>query len=79
MQLIDKIKYCHSDIQKIDLINNYKNRNIDYNSTGYVVELFKLFNDIKNFCIVEKKYSKCILCIKETNEIIKPFTYFSGY
>ena len=74
--LLDKIKYCHSDIQKIDLINNYKNRNIDYNSTGYVVELFKLFNDIKNFCIVEKKYTKCILCNKETNEIIKPFYQF---
>ena len=74
--LLDNIKNYHDEIQKIDLINNYKNRNIDYNSTGYVVELFKLFKDIKNFCIVEKKYTKCILCNKETNEIIKPFYQF---
>ena len=38
------------------LIDNYQNNNnIDYVSSGYIVELFKIFNNIKDFCLIEKK------------------------
>lgn len=31
-----------------------KNKNIDYKSSGFIYELFKIFNINNEFCIIEK-------------------------
>ena len=41
---------------------------VDFNSSGYCAQLFRLFNNIKDFCIYESKSSECILCGKNTIE-----------
>jgi len=75
-ELLDKIKNCIYEDQILIRSNNYKYKNVNYNSTGFIIGLFKIFNNIKNFCIVEKKYIKCFLCNKESSGIVKPFYQF---
>ena len=54
----------------------YVNKNVDYNSTGYICQLFRIFNNMKKFCITEKKIDSCILCHKTYETIIKPYHHF---
>lgn len=54
------------------LIKAYKDNHfgVDLKSTGYIVELFKIFKNIDNFCIKETKTVECILCgFKENKEV----------
>ena len=57
-KLIDIIKTEKNEKKLELLINNYNNnKNIDYYSSGYVVELFRIFYNDYNFCI--KKIKLC--------------------
>ena len=46
----------------IDKMN--KNSDID-TSSGYINQLFSIFNNDDNFWLKESKYSECILCGKD--------------
>ena len=63
--LIDKIINEENDEKKAILIAQMNNDNsMDFNSSGYVAQLFSLFKNNELFCIIESKYTKCILCGK---------------
>ena len=65
--LIDNIINENDEEKKNKLIKEYKNKSkIDYDSSGYVLELFKIFNNVKEFCLIEKKIDNCVLCKKHT-------------
>ena len=54
--LLEIIKKEDNEDELEKLIDNYKmSKNIDYISSGYIVELFKIFHNDYNFCIKEKK------------------------
>ena len=55
-ELLDKIKYEKEQTIQNKLIEEFKKNNkINYYSSGYIASLFNIFNDIPNFCIIEKK------------------------
>ena len=75
--IIDKIlKEKDNNNHDILLKQLYVNKNVDYNSTGYICQLFRIFNNMKEFCIIEKKIDSCILCHKTYETIIKPYHHF---
>jgi len=58
-----------------------KNSDIDKTSSGYINQLFSIFNNNENFGLKESKSIECILCGKKTNEFIKemkPFLYINN-
>ena len=59
------------DINKYtQLLNEFNNStNIDYNSEGYICQLFKIK---KEFCLIEKKQDNCILSNKKYEKIVAP-------
>ena len=72
-EIIDKIFYETNENKKAALIKAYKSNQfgVDLNSTGYIVELFKIFKNIDNFYIKERKTVECILCgFKENKEVL---------
>ena len=79
--LIDEIiKETDEKKKQILLSNLSSDTSIDFNSSGYVAQLFKLFNNKKDFCIFESKFSECILCgkkVTEDNLENKPFIYIN--
>jgi len=76
-KLIDIIKTENNELKLEHLINNYNNNtNLDYYSSGYIVELFHLFYNDYNFCIKENKTVSCILCGKTNIEELEEYTCF---
>ena len=77
--LIDKIINEEDDEKKALLIAQMNNDNsIDFNSSGYVAQLFSLFKNNELFCIIESKNTECILCGKKITENVKdspPFIF----
>ena len=78
-KLIDEIIKEADESKKQKLIEKIANNNdIDFITSGYTVQLFRIFNNIDLFCIKESKVIKFIICGKE-EEIIpnesKPFIY----
>ena len=78
-KLIDEIIKEVDESKKQKLIKKIANNNdIDFITSGYTVQLFRIFNNIDLFCIKESKVTKSIICGKE-EEIIpnesKPFIY----
>ena len=49
---------------------------IDYYSSGYACELFKIFSNKKELCFVEKKIQECILCKNKFECIVEPYYQF---
>ena len=45
-------------------------------SSGYINQLFSIFNNNENFSLKESKSIECILCDKKTNEFIKEMKKF---
>ena len=75
--LLEIIKKEDNEDELEKLIDNYKmSKNIDYISSGYIVELFKIFHNDYNFCIKEKKTIKCILYGKNESEDIADHSCF---
>ena len=78
-KLIDEIIKEMDESKKQKLIEKIANNNdIDFITSGYTVQLFRIFNNIDLFCIKESKVTKCIICGKEeliiANES-KPFLF----
>ena len=46
----------------LDNSDYYKTINIDTMSSGYIVQLFSIFNGLEKFCFTISKYSECIPC-----------------
>ena len=68
--LIDKIINEENDEKKAILIAQMNNDNsIDFNSSGYVTQLFSLFKNNELFCIIESKNIECISCGKKLLKI----------
>ena len=44
---------------------------IDFNSSGYAAQLFSLFKNNEQFCIIESKNTECILCGKKITINVK--------
>ena len=68
------------DKQKKLVLRNNLNQieDVDISSSGYVAQLFSIFNNNEKFCFKESKSSECIMCGKKTNKLIeemKPFIY----
>ena len=63
------------------LIEQMNNDNkIDYNSSGYVAQLFSIFQNVKDFCIIEPRKKECVICGNNTldnNLDNKPFIYIT--
>ena len=80
--IIDSIINEADEEKKLLLIDQMnKNNNIDTTSSGYINQLFSIFNNNDNFCFKESKSSECILCGKKTNEYItemRPFLYINN-
>ena len=58
-----------------------KNFNIDIMSSGYINQLFSIFNNNENFCLKESKAGECIISGKKTVENIlemKPFFIYNN-
>ena len=58
-----------------------ENSDIDTASSGYINQLFSIFNNNENFGLKESKSIECILCCKKTNEFIKeimPILYINN-
>ena len=76
---IDQIINEKDEQKKLVLINSLNNvKDVDMSSSGYVAQLFSIFNNNEIFCFKESKISECIICGKKTNEVIKemkPFVY----
>ena len=76
---IDRIINEEDEQKKLDLINNLNTlSSVDMTSSGYVAQLFSVFNNNENFCVKESKTSECIICGKKGTEQInelKPFVY----
>ena len=53
-----------------------KNKDINTTSSGYINQLFSIFNNNENFCLKESKDSECILCNKKTLEQITEMKLF---
>ena len=63
----------------IDKMN--KNKDIDTISSGYINQLFSIFNSNEYFSLKESKSIECIFCGKKINEYIKelnPFLYINN-
>ena len=45
-----------------------KDNSIDFNSSGYAAQLFSLFKNKEDFCLIESKKTECILCGKKISE-----------
>ena len=59
--LMDKIINEENDEKKAILIAQMNNDNsIDFNSSGYIAQLFSLFKNNELFCIIESKNTECI-------------------
>ena len=54
-----------------------KNSDIDTMSSGYINQLFSIFNNNENFCLKKSKSIECILCGKKLNEYIKEMKLFN--
>ena len=57
-----------------------KDNKIDYNSSGFVAQLFSIFQNVKEFCIIESRKKECVICGKNTlddNLDNKPFIYIT--
>ena len=55
--------------KKLVLINNLNQiENVDISSSGYVAQLFSIFNNNEKFCFKESKSNECIMCGKKTNK-----------
>ncbi len=37
---------------------------IDFNSLGYVAQLFSIFQDVKDFYVIESRKKECVICSK---------------
>ena len=76
---IDQIINENDDEKKLELISKLNDNNsVDMISSGYVAQLFSVFNNNKYFCFEESKTSECIICQNKKIEIIKelkPFVY----
>ena len=79
--LIDKIINEPDEQKKLTLINNLNNfTSVDMTSSGYVAQLFGIFNNKEIFCFKESKTSECIICGKKETVLIKdlkPFIYIN--
>ena len=76
-ELIDKCLYENNDLKKIKLLNDIKtNTKVDFKSKGSICQLFKLFNNKKEFCIIENKKDYCLLCNKTYEKVITPYYHF---
>ena len=53
-----------------------KNSDIDTMSSGYINQLFSIFNNNENFSLKESKSIEWILCGKKANESIKEIKPF---
>ena len=52
--------------KKKSLIENLKlDGTIDFSSSGYAVQLFSIFNNIKYFCLKENKVTESVICNKK--------------
>ena len=40
------------------------------------MRIFKIFNNKKEFCFIEKKFQECILCKQKIESIVEPFYHF---
>ena len=80
-KLIDQIIKEQDEKKKELLIEQMNNDNtVDYNASGYVAQLFSIFKNIKDFCIIESRKSECMLCGKnslDNNLDNKPFIYIA--
>ena len=75
--LVDNIISENNVTKKDLLINLYKINNIvDYSSDGYICKLFKIFNNYKEFCIIQEKIDLCILCKKAYKPLVEPYYQF---
>lgn len=64
---LDKLLTESNLIKHNDFLEKFKtSQNIDYFSSGYISQLLRVFNNKKNFCIIEKKREECIICNKKT-------------
>ena len=76
---IDKIINEEDEQKKLELINDLNSfTEVDMTSSGYIAQLFFVFNNNENFCFKESKTSECIICGKKGTEQIKelkPFIY----
>ena len=76
-ELIDKCLYENNDLKKIKLLNDIKtNTKVDFKSKGSICQLFKLFNNKKEFCIIENKKDYCLLCNKTYEKVVTPYYHF---
>ena len=74
---IDQIIKENDDEKKLELISKLNSNNsVDVISSGYVAQLFSIFNNNENFCFGESKTSECIICQKKKYEIIKELKPF---
>ena len=75
--LIDKIINEDDNEKKSILIDQMnKDNSIDFNSSGYVAQLFSLFKNNEQFCLIETKNTECILCGKKISEKVKDSSPF---
>ena len=79
---IDEILNERDETKKEILIQNLKiDDAIDFSSSGYVVQLFSIFNNSQYFCIKENKSIECFICgIKKVEEIkdMQPFIFINN-
>ena len=74
--ILDIIKKENDEKILSNLINNYKNsKNVDYLSSGFIAELFTIFNN-DHFCIKENKVTNCLLCGKKDVENLTTHSCF---
>ena len=80
--LIDTIIKEEDEEKKQLLMDKMKkNNDIDTTSSGYINQLFSIFNNNDNFCLRESKSTECILCGKKDIEYIteaRPFLYINN-
>ena len=80
--LIDNIIKEKDEEKKLLLIDKMNtNIDVDTTSSGYINQLFSIFNNNDNFCLKESKSTECILCGKKDIEYIKeskPFLYINN-
>ena len=73
-ELLNKLMVDKDIIKHTQLLNEFNNSTkIDYNSEGYICQLFKIFNNKKEYCLIEKKQDICILYNKKYEKIVKPY------
>ena len=73
---IDRIVNEEEKKKKLDLINNLNSSNsVDMTSSGYVAQLFSVFNNNETFCFKESKTSECIICGEKGTEQIKELNH----